>query len=298
MRMDRRTKQSRRLWADSTINRHFAYLRRVFSLAVKDKNLSHNPLSCFEFFDEEHRVRYLNDDELQRLRGVISSEGWLRVQFAIETGLRQSEQFGLRWDCVDLERGLLILPMPKQGETHEVPLTEAAKVILRSFESFPASSFVFPAIRDPHKPLNPDCFLRNVYRLALRKAGIRGATWHTLRHTAASRRVMAGVDLSCVMQFLGHANYETTLRYAHLAPEYLQSVVRNGSLGVDMLTPIQSGLEAGGGTGSKIGSSRETRGEASKAGSGQPLGSVQNLLVRPEGLEPPTPRSVVWCSIH
>ena len=286
LKSDRKTKQPRRQWADATINRHFAFLRRVFSLAVKDGKLVRNPLSQFAVFDEEHRVRFLNDEELRQLKGVIPADGWALVQFAVETGLRQSEQFGLRWDCVDLESGILTLPMPKQGETHKVPLTEAAKHILRSLGSLLSGPFVFPSIKDPHKSLNPDSFLRNVYRPALRKAGIVGANWHVLRHTAASRRVMAGVNLHAIMKFLGHADYETTLRYAHLAPDYLKTVVRNGSLGVDMLAPVQI-LE----------SNRDLNWDqelAARAGSVQPVDSV----VRPEGLEPPTPRSVVWCSIH
>ena len=286
LKTDRKTKQQRRRWADGTINRHFAFLRRVFTLAVTDGKLLRNPLSRFAFFDEEHRVRFLNDEELRRLKGVLPVEAWALVQFAIETGLRQSEQFGLRWDCVDVESGILTLPMPKQGETHKVPLTDAAKAILRSLDSFLSSSFVFPSVKDAHKPLCPDSFLRNVYRPSLRKAGIQGANWHTLRHTAASRRVMAGVDLYAIMKFLGHADYETTLRYAHLAPDYLQTVVRNGSLGLEMLAPVQR--QAGTLTGTTT------------TDDGAVLWSVQpvDFMVRPEGLEPPTPRSVVWCSIH
>jgi len=286
MKIDKRTKRPRRQWADATINRHFSFLRRIFSLAVKDGKLLRNPLSQFEFFDEEHVVRYLNDDELKRLKDVISAEGWALVQFAIETGLRQSEQFGLRWDYVDLENGILTIPLPKQGETHNVPLTDAAKAILRSLDSFISSPFVFPAVRNSHLSLCPDSFLRNIYRPALRKAGIQGATWHTLRHTAASRRVMAVVDLYSVKEFLGHADYETTLKYAHLAPDYLKTVVRNGSLGLDMLAPVQS-------QDSNRDLDRDQENQP-KVGSAQPI----DYMVRPTGLEPVTPRSVVWCSIH
>jgi integrase len=116
------------------------------------------PLSYFEFFDEQHVVRFLSDEELKRLKGVISQEGWALVQFAIETGLRQSEQFGLRWEYVDLENGILTIPMPKQGETHKVPLTDAAKKILRTLGSFLESPFVFHAVRDAHRSLCPDSF--------------------------------------------------------------------------------------------------------------------------------------------
>ena len=36
---------------------------------------------------------------------------------------------------------------------------------------------------------------------------------------------MAGVDLHSIMKFLGHADYDTTLRYAHLAPEHKAEAV-------------------------------------------------------------------------
>ena len=73
-----------------------------------------------------------------------------------------------------------------------------------------------------------------------------------------------------------------TLKYAHASPDYLQTVVRKGSLGMDMLKPVPTVAKS------------VATGWEEGAGSVQP---VENL-VRPEGLEPPTPRSVVWCSIH
>jgi site-specific recombinase XerD len=62
-------------------------------------------------------------------------------------------------------------------------------------------------------------FLRRAFELALRQAGITGASWHSLRHTAASRRIMAGVDLVSVKEILGHRDIQTTLRYAIWRPD-------------------------------------------------------------------------------
>jgi hypothetical protein len=73
--------------------------------------------------------------------------------------------------------------------------------------------------------------VNNAYAPALKKAGIEGACWHTLRHTAASRRVMAGVNLTSVMAILGHRNIATTMRYSHLSPDHLREAVNLGSLG-------------------------------------------------------------------
>jgi site-specific recombinase XerD len=42
-----------------------------------------------------------------------------------------------------------------------------------------------------------------------------GITWHTLRHTFASRLTRSGVDLVTVKELLGDSTINTTMRYAH-----------------------------------------------------------------------------------
>jgi len=58
------------------------------------------------------------------------------------------------------------------------------------------------------------------FETALRLAGIENVTWHTLRHTFASRLVMAGVDLKTVQELMGHKSIAMTARYSHLAPSH------------------------------------------------------------------------------
>src|SRR6185436_980861 len=107
--------------------------------------------------------------------------------------------------------------------------SEEAKAILRSFGSFLRSAWVFPGLKDVTQPMDSRAFLRRSFEPSLRKAGIVGACWHSLRHTAASRRVMAGVDLVSVKEILGHRDIQTTLRYSHLAPRHLQAAINQGS---------------------------------------------------------------------
>ena len=157
-------------------------------------------------------------------------QDWKLVAFAIETGLRREEQFRLRWDQIDLESGVVTIPLPKGGKTRHVPLSDGAQAILRSLDSFIRSPWVFPSPINPLHSWNPQSFVNHVFPPFLQKAGIQGVCWHTLRHTAASRRVMAGVDLVSVKEILGHRDIQTTLRYAHLAPGHLRDAVNRGSL--------------------------------------------------------------------
>ena len=62
-------------------------------------------------------------------------------------------------------------------------------------------------------------------RLGRDTSRLEGFTWHGLRHTFASRLVMAGVDLRTVQELGGWKTLSMVQRYSHLAPEHLQSAV-------------------------------------------------------------------------
>jgi site-specific recombinase XerD len=74
------------------------------------------------------------------------------------------------------------------------------------------------------------------FATALDQAEIKDVTWHTLRHTFASRLVMGGVDLKTVQELMGHRTIAMTARYAHLVPTHklqaLETLVRPGSVSV------------------------------------------------------------------
>jgi site-specific recombinase XerD len=75
--------------------------------------------------------------------------------------------------------------------------------------------------------------ISNSYQRAVERLGFNAnvtdrrqkVVFHTLRHTYASRLVMAGVDLYTVQRLMGHKDITMTRRYAHLAPEHLDKAV-------------------------------------------------------------------------
>jgi integrase len=67
--------------------------------------------------------------------------------------------------------------------------------------------------------------IKKGWAAVLKAAKITSFRFHDLRHTFASKLVMAGVDLNTVRELLGHKSIAMTLRYAHLAPEHKAAAV-------------------------------------------------------------------------
>ena len=232
-----------------TINRYFAALRHILNLAIAEGYLTTNPVKGVKFFPEPiGRLRFLTETEIAQLREKLSPEYWSIVAFSLETGLRLSEQFHARWDCVNLEQGILTIPLSKSGHSRHVILSEAATAILSNLSSWTHCPYLFPSPLSSGQPMQGRHFVVKIYEPALKLAKIEGATWHTLRHTFASRAVMAGVDIRTVQELMGHSTIIMTMRYAHLSPAHLRTAVNKASLGA-MAVKIEIG------TGSKTGSS-------------------------------------------
>jgi Phage integrase family len=84
---------------------------------------------------------------------------------------------------------------------------------------------VFPS-ENGETPLDAKNFVHRVFEPALKEARITDFRWHDLRHTFASRLVMAGVDLHTVQTLLGHKTLAMTERYAHLSPAHKLAAVQ------------------------------------------------------------------------
>ncbi len=66
--------------------------------------------------------------------------------------------------------------------------------------------------------------IRTSFEKARESAGLEDVIFHHLRHTAASRIVMAGGTLYDAKEHLGHQSVAMTERYAHLSPEHMRKV--------------------------------------------------------------------------
>lgn len=244
--------------APSTINRDLTALKSALNRAVEWGYIDANPIAKFKpaKVDQKGVVRYLSDAEEARLRVALiereerarrereSANRWRRargyptlpeltgytdhlrplVLVALNTGLRRGELFNLTWDDVDLDRAMLTVRGggAKSGQTRHVPLNTEAAAVLRDWQATTGAKagYVFPG-KEGGRLDN----IATAWRAAVAAAGIEGFRFHDLRHTFASKLVMAGVDLNTVRELLGHGDLQMTLRYAHLAPEHKAEAV-------------------------------------------------------------------------
>jgi site-specific recombinase XerD len=159
-----------------------------------------------------------------RLRAVVSAtcpEHIPELDLALNTGLRLSELYGLDWENVNLARRVLTIPRPKNGEMRYVPLNGPALTALAALQE--RGDRIGPVMRNAEGGALASP--RYWFEPAIRRARIRNFSWHCLRHTFASRLVMAGVDLRTVQELMGHKSILMTVRYSHLTPKHTLAAV-------------------------------------------------------------------------
>jgi site-specific recombinase XerD len=213
-------------WKPATANRFKALLSLTFRLGMENGKTTSNPARLVRRRREDNaRIRFLSTEEEQRLRAVIEKEfpqHLAELDVALNSGLRSSEQYRLTWECVDLGRHILTIPRSKNGEMRHIPMNRILMTALQSaFACSAGTGPVFVSERGG-KPLKK---ARHWFERAVDEAKLERFTWHCLRHTFASRLVMAGVDLRTVAELLGHKTLAMTMRYAHLAPEHQLAAV-------------------------------------------------------------------------
>jgi integrase len=100
--------------------------------------------------------------ELRRQEGIAARA----LEFLILTAARTGEVIGARWDEVDLEEKIWVVPAArmKAGREHRVPLSAAAVAILEEMKQIRESDFVFPGGKKG-KPLSNMAMLAVLKRM-------------------------------------------------------------------------------------------------------------------------------------
>lgn len=181
-------------------------------------------------------TEYYERAEVRRMLAMkTTSQLHAMVAVGVFAGLRKGELFGLRWRDVVVDASRLDIRhsydgTPKSGRSRHIPLHKQAAKALEQWrpECPQLDELVFPVrVGRGALRMGRSTDLAGLPEL-LKTAAVRVPThpWHALRHTFASHLVMSGASLSAVQVLLGHSSANTTMRYAHLAPDYLAAEMR------------------------------------------------------------------------
>ena len=117
----------------------------------------------------------------------------------------------LTWDNVHLDKSWVHLPMTKNGESRDVPLSPKARDILVSLPR-DISGKVFPIHFEA---------LKSLWRRGMTLADLQDLHFHDLRHEATSRFIELGLNVVEVAAITGHKDLKMLQRYTHLRVEDL-----------------------------------------------------------------------------
>jgi integrase len=189
------------------------------------------------------------------------------IVLALSTGLRRGELLALKWEDVDFENKLLYVrrnlvtirnqegrtktrnveQSPKTKTSNRIlPLSDELIDLLKEHqrkqeedkttfgEGYQDNGFVFCTTKGT--PISPRNFSRFVARIA-EKAGLKGVSPHTLRHTFATRLAELGVYPTVVQKLLGHATVDVSMEvYSHVFPDVERDAIENLSLHYGCIT--------------------------------------------------------------
>ena len=223
----------------NTVRLHLALLSHLFNTARTAwgmESLS-NPVDLVKGQRPKlpaGRDRRLVGDEETRLRAAaqaydrVAPPGAGTIEaliiWAIETAMRRGEMAAMRWEHLDRTARTLLIPDTKTGVPRTIPLSPAAlKAIDRPFGMQRGLS---PKTRGLVWNRSPDAISRAFMEIC-KAAGIRGLTFHDLRHEATSRLFEKhGFSALEAAAVTGHKTMQMLKRYTHLRAEDLAKRMR------------------------------------------------------------------------
>jgi site-specific recombinase XerD len=206
-----------------TLNRYRSVVNSAFKHALDIELIEFNPMAAVKHSKERpHLVRFLSAGEEQRIRDVIRlgcPDREAEFDLSLASGMRRSEQFTCRFEDVDLMSKRATV-RGKSG-TRTVFLNDHACGAIRKLRNQAERDGRNPIFLSPDTNSDRQRSWPSWFTAIVTAAGVEHYTWHSNRHTFASRLAMAGTPLLDLAKLLGHKKTSMTERYSHLSPTYL-----------------------------------------------------------------------------
>ncbi|MDF4251409.1 site-specific integrase [Streptomyces sp. WMMB303] len=224
--------------SDRTVRILLALLRSALQHAVREDEIPRNVAKNVELgMGTMREIEPLTAAEgRQLLAAARGNRLCAAYELAVRLGLRRGELLGLRWEDVDLDKGVLtvrqtlqrvggdlvIVPPKTQKSARRIPLPPECITALRAQRTQQltdkrlagdkwrenGSGLIFTTkFGTPIEPRN----LNRSFQALTTRAGVRKVRFHDLRHTCASLLHEQGASARTIMQVLGHSSIRVTM---------------------------------------------------------------------------------------
>jgi len=172
-----------------------------------------------EFYEERGRTRIVSLEEELAYLAETSQPLKDIARIILDSGMRPEQVFRIEVIDLDFSRWTIFNPVGKTpAARRKLTMTDEVFGILKARVDNAKGRYVFPSADNPDRPIGS---VRKAHNAAIRRAKIKLTfRLYDLRHTYASRAVMAGVDLPTLAALLGHTSITMTMRYVHPAEEH------------------------------------------------------------------------------
>ncbi len=224
--------------APSTIKGIFAFLRETLKAAERKDYIIPIRFDIELPKTKRSEPQVFTRDEQRKIEQALcigENPNEVGVLICLYTGLRIGEVCGLKWDDVDLENEVLhvrrtvqrltidgksvLKELPPKSETSQrkIPIPACLSEKLKEVKAQSESDYV---LNTENHVMDTRTF-QNLYKKILKRAKVRYANAHTMRHTFSVRALELGFDIKTLSEILGHADATVTLRiYAHSLDEH------------------------------------------------------------------------------
>lgn len=207
----------RKQLSPTTVHHYFFTWNNCLERAVAENIIQKNPINTLKALKEtpprpDVEKPYLTVDEVKKLIETDCLDADLKKAFlfACNTGLRESDIVGLKWENINFDGNYwrLSIIMKKTLKPIELLLTDGARKWLPEKPTIAKDKdFVFH--------LHTISCCNNRLKKWAKSAGIsKNISMHTARHTFGTVAISNGVDISTVASLMGHKSMQTTIIYA------------------------------------------------------------------------------------
>jgi integrase len=212
-----------------TINRELAVLSHLFTKAIEWRWIETKPANIKRLSEDQTRITYLTVEQIDRLIASAKKDQHPQIYhfilIGLETAMRKMEILSIKIEDIDLENRIIKIPKAKAGARHQPITSHLAEILSNYLKTIQSSQiWLFPA---DQSSTGHTMNIEKPFRRVVRNAGLNSKqiVRHTLRHTAITHLVQAGIDLPTVKRISGHKTLQMVERYSHQNGAHIQAAM-------------------------------------------------------------------------